>query len=149
MNLRYVALAEVDHSVDVALDVAEEFFEPGLALSVCSTGSDGGKHRGFAELAGSHPGIESVAHGGIFDDAPTADHSGNVERLRWRAERDAALGSVVAGVEKRGVTVPEKLEVAVNFVAHHYNAGLTAYRGELGKGVAAPLNADWVVRVAE
>ena len=52
--------------------------------------------------------------------------------------------------EVRDMASAAEHEVAVNFVAHHYNAGLTAYRGELGKeGVAAPLNADWVVRVAE
>ncbi len=51
-------------------------------------------------------------------------------------EHHTGGSGVVAAGEVRDMASAAEHEVAVNFVAHHYNAGLTAYRGELGKRVS-------------
>ena len=148
-NLRDIALAEVDNGIDIAFDVGEQFFEPGLAFSICRAGGYGGKHCGFAEFASSHPGVETVAQCRIFDYAPTADQSGNVERLGGCAERNATFFSIVAGVEERGITVAEEFEVAVNFVADKDNAVASAERSHASHNRRFPSASAGVVRVAE
>ncbi len=134
---------------DVLLDIREGFRQPRLAVGVGCFGADCGSESRSVELVGGEPVEERAAQLLVFDHAPGAYQSGDVERLGRRAESYGYGFRVLPGHREGDVGLSVEHQVAVDFVGNDRHARRAAYPAHFGEGLAAPLQSDRVVGVAE